>query len=157
MQCASSRSIRAIRGDEARESNGAGIREEECDLCFFKQNVKIWETPKKKKKYTQTHRHTSAILLIFSPRSLSLNPKSLFNPNLTLSPSSLYAARPRCSRCCSSAVAMVDFPEADRPVNQRVKPFWLRSVQRSGCVRVEECHVMLLQIFRFSLGEGRKG
>lgn len=82
--------------------------------------------------------------LMFSLRSLSLKPKSLFSPNRMLSPSSLYAARPRCRRCCSSAIAMVDFPEAERPVNQRVKPCCLRRVLRSCVVTADECHVMFL-------------
>ena len=41
-------------------------------------------------------------------------------------------------------MAIVDFPEAERPVNQRVKPFWLRSAQRSAWVTVDACHVILL-------------
>lgn len=87
---------------------------------------------------------TSDILLIFSPRSLSLKPKSLFSPNRTLSPSSRYAARPRQSRYCSRAVAMVDLPLADRPVSQSVKPCWWRRAERS--LRVSEgCHVMFLR------------
>jgi len=38
---------------------------------------------------------------------------------------------------------MVDLPEAERPVNQTVQPFCLRSSLRSWRVR-PECHVMLL-------------
>lgn len=38
---------------------------------------------------------------------------------------------------------MVDLPEADRPVNQTVQPFCLRSSLRSLRVR-PACHVMLL-------------
>jgi hypothetical protein len=38
---------------------------------------------------------------------------------------------------------MVDFPEAERPVNQMVKPGCLRNVLRSSRER-EGCHVMLL-------------
>ncbi len=38
---------------------------------------------------------------------------------------------------------MVDLPEADRPVNQTVQPFCLRSSLRSWRVR-PECQVMLL-------------
>ena len=93
----------------------------------------------------QVGQPTSDIRLIFSPRSRSLNPKSLFSPNRTLSPSSRYAATPRLSRCCSRAVAMVDLPLADRPVNQSVKPCWWRSAVRSLCVS-EGCHVMFLKI-----------
>ena len=38
---------------------------------------------------------------------------------------------------------MVDLPEAERPVNQIVKPFCLRKVLRSARER-DGCHVMLL-------------
>jgi hypothetical protein len=86
---------------------------------------------------------TSAIRRMFSSRSLGENPRSLFNPKRTLSPSNRYVARPKCRRCCSNAVAMVDLPEADRPVNQTVAPFCLRSSLRSWRVK-PACHVMLL-------------
>ena len=39
---------------------------------------------------------------------------------------------------------MVDLPEADRPVNQSVKPFCLRRDCRSVCVTEESCHVTFL-------------
>lgn len=39
---------------------------------------------------------------------------------------------------------MVDLPEAERPVNQRVKPCWLRRALRSCVVTADACHVMLL-------------
>lgn len=38
---------------------------------------------------------------------------------------------------------MVDFPDAERPVNQTVQPFCLRRVLRSERVR-PACQVMLL-------------
>ena len=80
---------------------------------------------------------------MFSLRSFSEKPRSLFRPNRTLSPSNRYEASPRCSRCCSSAVATVDLPDADRPVNQMVNPRWPRSVLRS-CRESDGCQVMLL-------------
>lgn len=40
---------------------------------------------------------------------------------------------------------MVDLPDAERPVSQRVRPRWLRSLDRSGRVR-EGCQVMLLRV-----------
>jgi hypothetical protein len=89
-------------------------------------------------------RGTSAMRRMFSLRSFSENPRSLFRPKRTLSPSSRYAARPRWRRCCSRAVATVDLPEADRPVNQTVKPFCLRSSLRSRRER-DGCHVMFLE------------
>jgi hypothetical protein len=49
-----------------------------------------------------------------------------------------------CRRCCSRAVATVDLPEAERPVNQIVKPFWERSWLRSWRER-EGCQVMFLE------------
>ena len=38
---------------------------------------------------------------------------------------------------------MVDFPEAERPVSQIVRPFWCRWMLRSACVR-DGCQVILL-------------
>lgn len=95
---------------------------------------------------------TSAIRLMFSFRLFSSKPRSLLRPKRTLSPSRRYAARPRCSRCCSSAVAMVDLPEAERPVNQMVKPRCLRNVLRSLRER-DGCQVMLLSSVSARLGE----
>lgn len=43
-------------------------------------------------------------------------------------------------------MATVDLPEAERPVNQTVKPFCLRSDSRSARER-EGCQVMLLQVW----------
>ena len=80
---------------------------------------------------------------MFSFRSFSEKPRSLLRPKRTLSPSSRYAATPRWSRCCSSAVATVDLPEAERPVNQMVNPRWPRSSLRS-CRDSDGCQVMLL-------------
>ena len=48
------------------------------------------------------------------------------------------------SRCCSRAVATVDLPEAERPVNHTVKPRWPRSWLRS-CRVSDGCQVMLLR------------
>lgn len=58
------------------------------------------------------HEPTSPIRRMFSFLSFSPNPRSLFNPILTLSPSKRKALTPRCKRTCSSAVARVDLPEA---------------------------------------------
>ena len=44
---------------------------------------------------------------------------------------------------------MVDFPEADRPVNHRVKPDWWRREERAGWVKVWACQVMLLHSFNW--------
>merc|ERR1711939_730041 len=74
---------------------------------------------------------------MFSSRSFGEKPRSLF--------------KPRRSKCCSSAVAIVDFPEADRPVNQTVQPFCLRSSLRSWRVR-PGCHVMLVAIVDIGVG-----
>lgn len=94
---------------------------------------------------------TSEMRRMFSLRSFSEKPRSLFRPKRTLSPSRRYAASPRCRRCCSRAVATVDLPEADRPVNQMVKPFCLRKDSRSVRER-DGCQVMLLRV-----GGGRSG
>ena len=40
---------------------------------------------------------------------------------------------------------MVDLPEAERPVNQIVRPGCLRRALRSVCVRECGCQVMLLR------------
>jgi len=101
-----------------------------CQLIFPFKNWR--ETP------------TSAILLMFSFRSFSEKPKSLFSPNRTLSPSKRYAANPRCRRCCSRAVATVDFPDADKPVSHIVNPRCFRNSLRS-CLERDGCQVMFLQ------------
>ncbi len=89
-------------------------------------------------------RRTSPILRIFSLRDFSSNPRSLFRPKRTLSPSNLYVNLCRCSKCCSRAHAIVDcqcgivrslnikcyayptFPLALSPVNQIVTPLCCR-------------------------------
>lgn len=63
-------------------------------------------------------------------------------------PSSLYAATPLCSRCCSNAVAIVDFPDAERPVSQMVIPSWPRYLFRSSRVS-PWCQVMFLYISQY--------
>src|ERR1700759_3276823 len=88
---------------------------------------------------------TSDTLRIFSFLSLGEKPRSELRPNRTLSPSRRYALRLRSfRRYCSSAEAMVDLPEAERPVSQTVKPRCLRISERAGCGSVEWCHVMFL-------------
>ena len=52
---------------------------------------------------------------------------------------------------------MVDLPEAERPVNQRVKPFWSRCVDRSSWVTEEACQVMLLEVGLVRLGKDDQG
>lgn len=75
---------------------------------------------------------TSLILLMFSLRSASENPRSLFKPNLILSPSSLYADNPFCKSNCSRAHAMVLLPDALRPVSQTVHPSCFLNAFRSS-------------------------
>ena len=143
MEIARNLAVRDVGRDERRQGDGGGVCKELRNLSALYQHSLI---PSLLLLCTLSHeqkRHTSAIRLIFSFRSFSENPKSLFKPNRTLSPSNLYAASPRCSRCCSSAVAIVDFPEAERPVNQIVKPRCFRSSLRSWRER-EGCQVMLL-------------
>ena len=41
---------------------------------------------------------------------------------------------------------MVDFPDAERPVNQIVNPGWERRVDLSAWVRECGCQVILLQL-----------
>lgn len=59
---------------------------------------------------------------MFSSRSSALNPRFLFRPWRTLSPSSSAVRRPRSASACSSVQATVDLPDPERPVNQRTHP-----------------------------------
>ena len=59
---------------------------------------------------------TSLILLMFSSLSSGEKLRFLFNPVLTLSPSSTYAGIPREQRYSSRAKEMVVFPAPDKPV-----------------------------------------
>lgn len=72
--------------------------------------------------------------LTFSTRLSGSNPRSLLSPKRMLSPSSLKLCSPRWRRACSSAVAIVLFPDAERPVNQMVAPPWPKSWARSSRV-----------------------
>ena len=60
----------------------------------------------------------SPTLRIFSTRSTLVNPKSLFSPCLILSPSRVIVWRPIACNFFSKTLAIEDFPEPDRPVNQ---------------------------------------
>ena len=51
------------------------------------------------------------------------NPRSLFNPALTLSPSKMYVLTPMLFNAYSVALAIVDFPDPESPVNQRTLDF----------------------------------
>ena len=59
-------------------------------------------------------------------------------------PSSRYAVTPLRSRCCSSAVATVDLPDADSPVSHSVSPCWPLRLLRSSRVR-PSCQVIFLR------------
>ncbi len=81
MELAGERAVGSIRGDKGRQGGGAGVGEQECNL-LQKAAVSAW--------VNEAAKHllfTSATLLMFSPRSFSLNPRSLFRPKRTLSPS----------------------------------------------------------------------
>ena len=99
---------------------------------------------------------------MFSFLSASAKPRSLFNPNLTLSPSSRNARFPLSRSANSSAQASVDFPDAaavgsasrkageerdenepESPVNQTVTPDWPVRVLRCSWV-TPSCQVMLV-------------
>src|SRR5687768_15329410 len=45
---------------------------------------------------------------------------------------------------CSSATAIVDLPDAERPVIHTVAPFWPMLRERSSLVTVPSCQVMLV-------------
>ena len=68
--------------------------------------------------------------LMFSVRSPGEKPRSSDKPWRRLSPSSRYAVRPDSTSARSTATAMVDLPEAGRPVNQMVAPAWPVACQR---------------------------
>lgn len=153
VQLASDGAIGFVGRDEGSDGNGGAVGEELGDLlagCVsFSASLSQWSL------VIAVHcvlappssaiviLRTSAIRRIFSFLSFSEKPRSLLSPNRTLSPSRRYDARPRWRRCCSRAVAMVDLPEAERPVNQIVKPRCLRYMLRSLRER-DGCQVMLL-------------
>ena len=49
-------------------------------------------------------------------------------------------------RCCSSATAMVDLPEADNPVSHNVRPFCLVSFARSSVLTEPGWKVIFVDI-----------
>lgn len=63
-----------------------------------------------------------------------------------LSPSRRKEWRPRWSNVCSRAVAIVDLPDAERPVNQTVAPDWPRSSERSAEETAPGWKVMLVAL-----------
>lgn len=84
---------------------------------------------------------TSATRRMFSSRSVWLNPRFLFKPVRTLSPSSPYAGMPRDTRNASSSKAIEVFPAPENPVSQTVQPrkplhrpkFWPRKARVTWC------------------------
>src|SRR5262245_42160673 len=62
-------------------------------------------------------------------------------------------------RTCSRATARVLLPDPDRPVNQRVQPFCLRSLARSSAVTAPSCQViwaaLISLLIRTDSGSGR--
>ena len=64
---------------------------------------------------------TSPIRRIFSIRSASVKPRSLFSPWRTLSPSSRKVCRFINASFFSTALAMVDLPEPESPVNHSTR------------------------------------
>ena len=82
--------------------------------------------------------------------SSSENPKSLFNPILTLSPSRMYANLPSSCNLIANSFAMVDLPEPDKPVNHMTGDFCLRSSCLSSFVTSCLCStkfVLILFLF----------
>ena len=75
---------------------------------------------------------TSLIRLIFFTY-LYLKPKSLFNPNRTLSPSNKYVLKPCSFSANSTSLAIVDFPEPERPVNHNILAFCDKFVLFLAC------------------------
>lgn len=73
-----------VRGDEGCQGDGCGIGEEFGYLRGRSLSISASGCS-----FTLLQLRTSAIRRMFSSRSLGENPRSLFNPNRTLSPSSL--------------------------------------------------------------------
>jgi hypothetical protein len=70
---------------------------------------------------------TSEILLMFSALSSAEKPKSLLSPYLMTSPSRIntFLLSPIItSSLALSAFERVDLPAPEKPVNQKVAPFW---------------------------------
>ena len=86
---------------------------------------------------------TSAIRRIFSIRSASLNPRFLFSPIRTLSPSKSIVCFPRAARCFSNSFASVDLPEPESPVSQIVLGVCPFCCARKSLVISISCHVRL--------------
>ena len=87
MCLASGLAISFVGRDEGCECCGRRISKQLCNLSSMNQHSASNIAPSYLS--TRFQKHTSAIRLIFSFLSFSENPRSLFNPNLTLSPSSL--------------------------------------------------------------------
>src|SRR5207253_5352419 len=87
---------------------------------------------------------TSPMRRMFSVRSAGEKPRFLLRPWRTLSPSSTKACTLRSQSAFSSATAMVDFPEPERPVNQTVALRCPLRRSRSARVTAPWCQTMLV-------------
>lgn len=96
----SNSTVPLIRRDEGGDGNRRGVGEEFGNLNIWSANCDG--------RCVCGKGRTSPIRLMFSLRDFSSNPRSLFKPNLILSPSKRYVNLWRWSRCCSSAQAIVD-------------------------------------------------
>jgi hypothetical protein len=84
VKVASDLAVRPVGGDEGGEGDGGGVGEEFGDLCFF-WVLLITRSGGKGGHFREGH--TSAMRRMFSLRSFSEKPRSLFRPKRTLSPS----------------------------------------------------------------------
>src|SRR5438876_12128326 len=87
---------------------------------------------------------TSPMRRMFSVRSAGEKPRFLLRPWRTLSPSRTKACTLRSQSAFSSATAMVDFPEPERPVNQTVALRCPLRRSRSARVTAPWCQTMLV-------------
>ena len=85
----------------------------------------------------------SATRRTFSARSSGVNPRSLFRPVRTPSPSRTYVCRPMPCSLRSSASAMVDLPAPGRPVSHSTRGRWFLSVARASRSTVKVCGTTL--------------
>lgn len=101
-------SIRNVGADEGRDRQGGRRAEEEGDLP---DSADVLDSVGgAKSKVLRGQQQVTSLMSNGLPTHVYQDQEhTLFNPNLTLSPSNLKACNLRCNKCCSKAVAMVDY------------------------------------------------
>lgn len=88
-------------------------------------------------------RATSPTRRIFSSRSAMEKPRSQHKPCRTLSPSRIKVRTRRACSLSSSALASVDFPDPEKPVNQMIRARWPCSTSLSPRETAACCQMRL--------------